>query len=116
VQADVLLSIHHNALPDDVNPFTSRGTSTYYYHPQSHALAAAIQKRLLKKLKLPNFGLYYDNLSVCRTPQMPAVLIEPAFMMHPEEETQIRSRKYKQNAADAIIKGLEDFLKQAKKN
>ena len=116
VQADVLLSIHHNALPDGVNPFTSRGSSTYYYHPQSHALAAAIQKRLLKKLKLTNFGLYYDNLSVCRIPQMPAVLIEPAFMMHPEEETQIKSRKYKQNAADAIIKGLEDFLKQAKKN
>ena len=116
VQADVLLSIHHNALPDGVNPFTSRGSSTYYYHPQSHALAAAIQNRLLKKLKLPNFGLYYDNLSVCRITQMPAVLIEPAFIMHPEEEMEIRSQKYKQNAADAIVGGLEDFLKQAKRN
>ena len=116
VQADVLLSIHHNALPDGVNPFANRGSSTYYYHPQSHALAVAIQKRLQEKLKLTNFGLYYDNLSVCRISQMPAVLIEPAFIMHPEEEIQIRSRKYKKNAADAIVKGLEDFLKEAKKN
>ena len=116
VQADVLLSIHHNALPDGVNPFANKGSSTYYYHPQSHALAVAIQKRLQTKLKLTNFGLYYDNLSICRIPQMPAVLIEPAFIMHPDEEMQIRSRKYKKNAADAIVKGLEDFLKKAKKN
>jgi len=116
VQADVLLSIHHNALPDGVNPFANKGSSTYYYHPQSHALAVAIQKRLQSKLKLTNFGLYYDNLSICRIPQMPAVLIEPAFIMHPDEEMQIRSRKYKKNAADAIVKGLEDFLKKAKKN
>jgi len=116
VQADVLLSIHHNALPDGVNPFANKGSSTYYYHPQSHALAVAIQKRLQTKLKLTNFGLYYDNLSICRIPQMPAVLIEPAFIMHPDEEMQIRTRKYKKNAADAIVKGLEDFLKKAKKN
>lgn len=116
VEADIFLSIHHNALPDGVNPFLSHGSSSYYYHPQSHALAAAIQKRLLEKLKLPNFGLYYDNLSVCRITQMPSVLVESAFIMHPEEEMLIRSHKYQQKTADAIIKGLQDFLKHAKKN
>lgn len=114
VGADILLSIHHNAIPDGVNPFTSRGTSTYYYHPQSLPLAAAIQKRLLEKLKLPNFGLYYDNLALCRPPQMPAVLIEPAFIMHPEEEMLINTDEYQKKTAEAIIKGIEDFLKQAK--
>ncbi|MFQ5824611.1 MAG: N-acetylmuramoyl-L-alanine amidase [bacterium] len=112
--ADILLSIHHNAIPDGVNPFTSRGSSTYYYHPQSRPLAAAILKRLQEKLKLPNFGLYYDNLALCRPPQMPAVLIEPAFIMHPEEEMMINSHKYQKKTAKAIIKGIEDFLKQAK--
>ncbi|MFQ6113601.1 MAG: N-acetylmuramoyl-L-alanine amidase, partial [bacterium] len=94
VGADLLLSIHHNAIPDGVNPFTSRGSSTYYYHPQSRPLAVAILKRLQEKLKLLNFGLYYDNLALCRPPQMPAVLIEPAFIMHPEEEMLINSHKY----------------------
>ncbi|MFQ5676927.1 MAG: N-acetylmuramoyl-L-alanine amidase, partial [bacterium] len=115
VDADVFLSLHHNALPDGVNPFQSRGSSAYYYHPQSLALATAIQKRLLEKLKLPNFGLYYDNLSVCRITQMPSVLIESAFIMHPEEEMLIKTRQYRVNAADAIIKGLQDFMKQAKR-
>ena len=114
MEADILLSIHHNALPDGVNPFKSRGSSTYYYHAQSRPLAGAIQKRLVEKLKLPNFGLYYDNLALCRPPQMPAVLIESAFIMHPEEEMLINSRSYRQKAADAIIKGIEDFLKASK--
>lgn len=112
--ADLLLSVHHNAIPDGVNPFKSRGSSTYYYHPQSRPLAVAIQKRLLQKLKLPNFDLYYDNLTLCRPPQMPAVLIEPAFIMHPEEEILIKSADYPDKVADAIVKGIEDFLKQAK--
>jgi N-acetylmuramoyl-L-alanine amidase len=116
VEADILLSIHHNAIPDGVNPFTSRGTSTYYYHPQSLPLAAAIQKRLQEKLKLPNFGLYYDNLALCRPTQMPAVLIEPAFIMHPEEEMLIYTKEYREKTAAAIIKGIEDFLKQAKRS
>ncbi|MFQ5707346.1 MAG: N-acetylmuramoyl-L-alanine amidase [bacterium] len=114
VGADLLLSIHHNAIPDGVNPFKSRGSSTYYFHPQSRPLAVAIQKELQKKLKLPSFGVYYDNLALCRPPQMPAVLIEPAFIMHPEEEMLIGSVEYQEKAAEAIIRGIEDFLKQAR--
>jgi N-acetylmuramoyl-L-alanine amidase len=115
VEADLLVSVHHNAVPDDVNPFLSRGSSSYFFHPQSLALAAAIQKRLLKTLKLNNFGLFYDNLAVCRPPQMPAVLIESAFIMHPEEEQLIQSPQYQNRAADAIMQGIVDFLKQAKR-
>jgi len=115
VEADLLVSVHHNAIPDDVNPFSSRGSSTYYFHPQSLPLAVAIQKQFLKKLKLNNFGLFYDNLAVCRPPQMPAVLIEGAFIMHPEEERFIQSPQYQNLAADAIVQGIEDFLQQAKR-
>ncbi|MFQ5640536.1 MAG: N-acetylmuramoyl-L-alanine amidase [bacterium] len=115
VEADILLSIHHNALPDGVNPFTHRGSSTYYYHVQSQPLATAILSRLEEKLHLKNFGLFYDNLALCRPPQMPAVLVESAFIMHPEEEMLIASRKYKEQTAEAVVKGIEDFLKQARK-
>ncbi len=114
VGADVLLSIHHNALPDGVDPWRSRGSSTYYYHPQSRPLAQAIQRRLLERLKLPDFGLFYDNLAMTRPTQMPAVLIEPAFIMHPEEELLIRSAQFREKTAAAIVAGLEDFLKQSK--
>lgn len=113
--ADLLISIHHNALPDGVNPFLNRGSSTYYYHPQSQPLALAIQKHLQKRLKLPNFGVYYDNLAVCRPSQMPAVLVEPAFIMHPEEEMLIRSPKYPKKVAEAIMEGIREFLEAGRR-
>jgi N-acetylmuramoyl-L-alanine amidase len=112
--ADIFVSLHYNALPDGVNPYKSRGSSTYYFHPQSYPLAQSIQKMLLKKLKLPNFGLYYDNLSVCRITSMPSVLVEPAFIMHPEEEALILDPDFREKTAEAIVAGIEEFVKNAK--
>ena len=48
--ADVLLSIHNNALPDGIDPFTHHGTSVYYNHPGSIPLARAIQGELEQDL------------------------------------------------------------------
>src|SRR5439155_213043 len=42
--ADVLVSIHANALPDGVNPFVNNGTSVYYFHPRSAPLARALER------------------------------------------------------------------------
>ncbi|MCP4684368.1 MAG: N-acetylmuramoyl-L-alanine amidase, partial [bacterium] len=33
--ADLFVSVHNNALPDGVDPWTNHGTSSYYYHPHS---------------------------------------------------------------------------------
>jgi N-acetylmuramoyl-L-alanine amidase len=114
IDADIFLSLHHNALPDGVNPETHRGSSTYYYLPQSRKLAELIQEELVKNLKLPDFGLFWDNLAVCRIPFMPAVLCEPAFIIHPVEESFIASEGYRQTCAKAIVRALERFLKQSR--
>lgn len=107
--ADILLSLHHNAVPAGVNPMKNHGSSTYYYHPQSYELARRIHGEILKALKLHDFGFYWDNLAMCRPTQMPAVLIEPAFIMHPEEEELINSHAYQEKCADAIVKALQMF-------
>ncbi len=114
VNADLFISLHFNALPDGVNPFLNHGASAYYFHPQSYGLANAILKKLLKSTKLPNFGLYYDNLAVCRVTSMPAVLIEPAFIAHPEEEALILDPSFRNKVAAAIVQGLEEFVRAAK--
>lgn len=114
IDADILLSLHFNAIPDGVDPFKIRGISTYYYQPQSYRLAHLIQKYLLKKTHSHNFGLFYNNLALCRPPQMIAVLTEPGFLVHPIEEMLITSNYYKKNVVDAIIKAMEQFLKESR--
>ncbi len=114
MEADILLSLHFNALPDGVDPFKNRGISTYYYHPQSYRLAYLIQKNLLKHTRLPDFGLYYDNLAMCRPTQMITVLTEPGFIMHPWEEILISSESYRENVVSAIVKAIEQFLRESK--
>ncbi|MCH7690429.1 MAG: N-acetylmuramoyl-L-alanine amidase [candidate division Zixibacteria bacterium] len=115
--ADLFVSIHNNALPDGVNPFTNNGTSIYYYHPHSINLARAIHGEMLKATQLPDHGLYHGNLAVNRPTQYPAVLIECAFMIIPEQEEMLKSERFRKRVANAITKGIEKFLKDfAKKN
>ncbi|MBU1652459.1 N-acetylmuramoyl-L-alanine amidase [bacterium] len=110
--AEMLLSIHNNAIADGSNPFLLNGSSVYYYHAQSRDLAAAIHSRLLEASGLQDHGLYYKNLALARPTNMLAVLIECAFMIHPDEELLLRDKRFIKHLAQGIVKGLEDFLKQ----
>ncbi len=108
--ADILISIHNNALPDGVNPFTHNGASAYYYFNQSRPLAEAIHKHLLKKTGLPDHGLYYGNLALTRVTDCPAVLVECAFMMIPEQEAMLKTDKFQRKCAKAIYEGICEYL------
>ncbi len=112
-EADLLISVHHNALPDGVNPFQNNGSSTYYYHPQSLPLARAIQAELLKELELPDFGVGFGNFALVRPTEIPAVLTEAAFMMIPGQEELLRTEAFRKREAKAIRKGIERFLEEA---
>jgi N-acetylmuramoyl-L-alanine amidase len=111
-KADLLISIHNNALPDGVNPFDNNGTSTYYYHPQALALAREIQVELLERLKLPDFGIYYANLVLTRPSQIPSVLVECAFMMIPDQEAFLRTEGFHKKCAQAIYRGIRNFVEE----
>jgi N-acetylmuramoyl-L-alanine amidase len=108
--ADLFVSIHNNALPDGVNPFENNGSATFYYHPHSIDLARAIQTQLLKATKLPDYGLYHGNLAVNRPTQYPAVLVECAFMIIPEQEALLKTDDFRDDIAKAITEGIKKFL------
>jgi len=110
--ADLLISIHNNALPDGINPFSHNGTSVYYYHPHSKPLAEAIHKRLVKATGLPDHGLYHGNLALTRPSAMPAVLVECAFMMIPEQEAMLKTDKFQRKCARAILEGIKDYMRK----
>ena len=110
--ADLFVSIHNNALPDGLNPFINHGTSSYYYHPHSIDLARCIHTEMLKATGLPDHGLYHGNLAVNRPTQYPAVLVECAFMIIPQQEALLKTDKFHKKVAKAITKGIKNFLKE----
>ena len=109
--ADLLLSIHNNALPDGVNPFPNNGTSVYYNHPRSIPLAAAVQRALVRRLGLRDLGIGRGDLALVRPTWMPAILSEGLFMMVPEQEAMLRSEQGRHRYAQGVFEGVREFLR-----
>ncbi|HEX6533874.1 MAG TPA: N-acetylmuramoyl-L-alanine amidase [Gemmatimonadaceae bacterium] len=109
--ADALVSIHLNALPDGVNPFTANGTGAYYFHPQSAPLARALENGMVRNMGLRDLGVNYDNLALARPTWMPAVLCEGAFIMMPDQEAALRTPEFQAAYAQGIVDGLENYFR-----
>jgi N-acetylmuramoyl-L-alanine amidase len=110
--ADILVSIHNNALPDGVNPFTNNGTSVYYNQPRSVPLARAVQAALVRRLGVRDLGIGRGDLAMVRTTWMPAVLTEGLFMIVPEQEAALRSPRGLRLYAEAVVDGIRRFLRE----
>jgi N-acetylmuramoyl-L-alanine amidase len=110
--ADILVSIHNNALPDGVNPFTNNGTSVYYNQPRSVPLARAVQAALVQRLGVRDLGIGRGDLAMVRTTWMPAVLTEGLFMIVPEQEAALRSLRGHRLYAEAVVDGIRRFLRE----
>ena len=110
--SELLVSIHNNALPDGVNPFTNNGTSVFYNQPRSVPLAAAIQESLVRQLRLPDLGIGRGDLAVIRGTWMPSVLVEGMFIIMPEQEAALRTKRGARRYARGVYEGIAGFLRE----
>jgi N-acetylmuramoyl-L-alanine amidase len=110
--ADLLVSIHNNALPDGVNPLTNSGASVYYNHPRSVPLARAVQREMVARLGVRDLGIGRGDLALVRTTWMPAILTEGLFMIVPEQEAALRSARGRRLYAEAVAEGIRRFLRE----
>ncbi|HSC97658.1 MAG TPA: N-acetylmuramoyl-L-alanine amidase, partial [Casimicrobiaceae bacterium] len=115
VNAHAFVSIHLNALPDGVNPFTANGTSTLFFHQSSEALARPVQAALMARFGLRDLGVHYQNLAVARPTWYPSVLTEGLFVMMPEQEAAMRDPGFQKKYAEAIVEGLEIYFRSLAK-
>lgn len=107
--ADMLISIHANA--GGRGYLSVAGTSTYWHNPFWAPLAQTIYDRLLET-GLGEFGVVGSfNYTVTRASQMPAVLVEQAFMTHAEDEEKLADPDFRQQMAVKIYEGIVDYLK-----
>jgi len=108
--SDIFISIHNNAFADSQAKSGKSGTSAYYYYPQSKNLAKIIQKTLVDELGLNDDKVRQESFAVVRNTESLAVLLEIGYMILPDENSKLISEDFQNNAADAIINGLEKYL------
>lgn len=112
--ADLVLSVHHNALPDGRDPLQAKGACCFYYHSFSKSLAEALLKSLThnegSRFEVPNYGLFYDSLYMTRIHQATAVLVELGFFTCPEEFERLIHPAFQQEAARRLAVALRDYV------
>ena len=108
-EADIFISIHADSF---TNP-AARGTTCYYFGegaPESKKLAESVHPALLEQLKTPSRGTKPCNFYVVRNTDMPAILVELAFISNPQEESLLNSKEGVEKAAQGILDGIEDYF------
>ncbi len=108
-EVDIFISIHADSF---TNP-NARGTTGYYYSlgsSNSRRLADLIRTALIEQIKTPSRGTQPCNFYVVRNTDMPATLVELAFISNPDEEKLLNSKEGIQKAAQGILDGIEDYF------
>lgn len=103
--------LHNNSIGATSDPIAVRGTSTYFTIPQNQNLAWTIYPYLLK-LGLAPFGRVQSDYYVTRQTDMLNVLVEGAFMSHPEDEMLLMDEVFLDKLARAVFEGLEEFCQK----
>ncbi|GAB6138856.1 N-acetylmuramoyl-L-alanine amidase [Halanaerobaculum tunisiense] len=111
--ADAFVSIHANS-----NPRAEiSGSSTYahwYASEKNWALAWYVQSELQQVAGLMDKGLKAANFSVLRKTEMPAILVETAFLSNPREEELLASDDFQQQVAQGIVAGIKEYFASQK--
>lgn len=104
--ADIFVSIHCNSFNSVAN-----GAETLHYpgSTQSQALAKFVQTEMINALDLTDRGLKErDRLFVLNTTDMPAILIETAFIDNAHDNELLKNNQ--DDFANAIAKGIVKYI------
>ncbi len=110
--ADVLLSIHGNALPDGSDPNEISGTSIYYYYNQAKPLADVLINEMTTQLGTNNDKVRQASLALVRNTNALSLLIETAYLINPEDNAKLINPEFQKKCAKAIADGLEKYFRQ----
>ena len=55
------------------------------------------------------------GFAVLKSPDIPSILVETAYISNPEEEALLRSSKHQTRIAKALVSGIERYLKKSKR-
>lgn len=107
--ADLFISLHLNAHEGGAG----EGATTFYFGGSraGEALADRLQTALVD-LDLKDCRSHGRSYPVLRETRMPAVLVEPAFITHPDDEKKMRDAEFLGRVADAITIGVMRYYEE----
>lgn len=106
-RAEVFVSIHNNAYLT-----TSEGTETFCYYDsfEGRYLAKCIHSEVVKRIKLPDRGVKEAGFYVLRNTDMPAALLEGAFITNSREAKLLKSPAFLQKIAEGVAAGIQTYM------
>lgn len=108
--ADIFISVHSNSNTNrQVN-----GTEVYHARaasPRSKVLGRLIHQRMVDELKLKDNGVRASDFYVLKNTDMPAVLVETAYISHAGDEAKLADETFREEAAHSIARGVADYFR-----
>lgn len=111
LNADIFVSIHHNAAITE--GASAKGTETYVQSNVSESvrLGEAVHRSVVSALGTRDRGVRPNpGYIVLNRSEMPAVLVEIAFLTHRDDEELVMQEWFRQRAAEGIFNGLLRFF------
>ncbi len=109
--ADLFISIHANGAASRA----SRGTETWA-SPKDYLgrrLAAVVHREIVRATSLRDRGTHTADFYVCRWSNMPAILVESAFISNPSDAHLLKQPGYRRRIAEAIATGVDSWMASA---
>ena len=107
--ADIFISIHMDSFTNDA----AKGTTGYYYgsgSKMSRLLADKVRQGVIDQIGTSSRGTQSCNFYVVKHTDMPATLVELAFISNRAEEKLLHSEAGVKKAAQGILDGIEDYF------
>jgi N-acetylmuramoyl-L-alanine amidase len=112
--SEIHLCLHHN---HTASP-RARGAATYYFANRTYfseagrRLAGYVVRALVKELGRVDLGTHGRNFACLREPDRLALMVEPAFITHPEEGPVLARPEVIAAQAQAILHGFESYIER----
>lgn len=109
--ADIFVSIHLNSIPDiKMDIHKNRGTSVYYYNPNSKLLAEYVLNSVTNGIKTRNDGVRAASFAVIRPTDYVGILVETAYMTNPLDSAMYTQECFPKETANAIAEGIYKYV------
>lgn len=109
--ADIFVSIHLNSIGDiPMNIHKNRGTSVYYYNPNSKNLAKSVETSITNLVGTRKDGVRTASFAVIRPTDYVGILVETAYMTNPFDSVLYRTEEFPYNVAKGIAEGILNYV------